>query len=244
MILEKNKLDLDYFLQFKYQVRSFLSLHPQLFFPLVDLKQNSRQLAVDNNTEIVIEGFPRSGNSFAVGAFRAAHSYPVSIATHLHAPAQIIVATRKNIPTLVVIRNPIDAVISLKALHLECNNKALKTKSSFCDFKVLLKSYINFYKTIAPYRDKYVLGYFDELTKDFSQIIIKINQHFNTDFKKFEHTKSNMKKVFERQGFHAGPSIQRQELKKILRTQIEQTKFKPLLAEATEVYQQFLSFSK
>ena len=228
----------------KYQVRSHLSLHPKLFFPLVNLKKNSCQLAINNETDIVIEGFPRSGNSFAVGAFRSAQSKPVNIATHLHAPAQIIVATRKNIPTLVVIRNPVDAVISLKALHIECNAKAVDTATSSYNFEILLKSYIDFYKTIAPYRNKYILCCFEEVVRDFSKTISKINQHFNTKFDNFEHTETNVQKVLEQQGFHAGPTVKRQQLKKLLYKEIERVKYQHLVSEAKQVYQKFQILNK
>ncbi len=230
--------------QLKYQLRCLLALYPNLFFPLVNLKRNSRQLAVKKKTEIVIEGFPRSGNSFAVGAFRSAQSQPVNIATHLHAPAQIILASHKNIPTLVVIRNPVDAVISLKALHMECNAVTKKTMNLSYDFKILLKSYIKFYKTIIPYKDKFVIGCFEEVTKDFSKIITKINQHFNTSFYSFKHTECNVQKVFEKQGFHSGPTLQRQELKKRLKKEIEQIEYQNLVTKAKQVYQDFKRLDK
>lgn len=230
--------------QFKYQLRSWFSLYPKLFFPLVNIRESSRKLAINQETEIVIEGFPRSGNSFAVGAFRSAQSQPVNIATHLHAPAQIILACRKNIPTLVVIRNPVDAVVSLKALCIECNTQTQEIIESSYDFKVLLKSYINFYKAIIPYRNRFIVGKFEETTKDFSKIVFKINHHFGTKFAKFEHTESNVRQVFDRQGFHAGPTLQRQELKRALTKEIEQAKYQSLISKAEEVYQQFLLLAK
>ena len=230
--------------QLKYQLRSWFSLYPKLFFPIVNMRENSRQLAINKETQIVIEGFPRSGNSFAVGAFRSAQSQPINIATHLHAPAQIILACRKNIPTLVVIRNPIDAVVSLKALHMECNSQTQEAIESSCNFSILLKSYINFYRTIISHKDKFVVGKFEETTKDFSKIITKINHHFDTKFSEFEHTESNVQQVFNQQGFHAGPTLQRQELKRELKKEIKQEKYQSLISEAEEVYQQFLLLAK
>ena len=71
--------------------------------------------AVTPDKLVVIEGFPRSGNSFARRAFIMAQdeTFDVTrIAHHLHVPAQVIRAARWRIPTLVLIRRPKDAVLS------------------------------------------------------------------------------------------------------------------------------------
>src|SRR2546427_7470725 len=55
-------------------------------------------------TDILIEGFPRSANSFSVAAFRLAQGPPVEVAHHTHAPANAIAAFRRHIPALILIR--------------------------------------------------------------------------------------------------------------------------------------------
>lgn len=221
----------------QYKVRSFLALHPELFFPLIQLKSTSRKLAVGKHTELVIEGFPRSANSFAVGAFKAAQLNPVSVATHLHAPAQIILAARKNIPTLVLIRRPTDAVVSLRSLDLEVNSSKPSRARNF-NVEHLLKNYIHFYTSIMPYKDKYVLGCFEEVTSNFGSVIKRINERYNTNFALFEHTEESMKKVFQGQGIHAAPSSKRQEIKAIVSQEIETSKAKALVSEAENIYNQ------
>ncbi len=69
---------------------------------------------VNRDTELVIEGFPRSGNSFAVIAMMLAQKNPLRIAHHFHVPAQIIYACRHKIPVLVILRKASDAIISQK----------------------------------------------------------------------------------------------------------------------------------
>src|SRR2546421_9409717 len=68
---------------------------------------------VSHDTELVIEGFPRTANTFTVFAFQMAQAAPVRVAHHLHAPAQVIFAARRGIPVLVLVRPPEDAVLSL-----------------------------------------------------------------------------------------------------------------------------------
>ena len=227
----------------KHECRSYLALYPKLFFPFVYLKKTSRELAVGDQTDIVIEGFPRSGNSFAVSAFRAAQFQPVSIAHHLHAPAQIILGSRKKIPTLVVIRKPADAVISLKALNIECHALSLAPCYSL-SLKQLLKHYILFYLNIFAYRNHYVLGVFDEVTNDFGAIIAKINQRFYTNFSIFEHSEPNVKRIFAQGGLHTGPTNKRNEIKVLLQKELDSKAMKPLVKKAEAIYQQYVQLSQ
>jgi len=83
-----------------------------------------------------------------------------------------------------LIRKPRDAVLSLlvRAPHISAEQA--------------LKDYIRFYRSIAPYRDKFVVGRFEEVTKDFDEVIRRVNAHFGTNFKPFEHTDENLQKVF------------------------------------------------
>jgi hypothetical protein len=164
----------------KHKARSFLSLYPELFFPLVKLKE-SKKLAVGKHTQIVIEGFPRSGNSFVVGAFEAAQPNPVVIAHHLHAPAQIIQAARQDIPTLVLAREPVGAVVSRLAMGLEVN-ELRGTQAFLPSLSQLLRTYIGFYTRILPYQDQYVLGLFEEVTRDLGTLIKKSTKSFKPIF--------------------------------------------------------------
>src|ERR671917_4320 len=93
--------------------RRYVGRRPFLFYNFYRLRPNYRDLLVDRRTQIVIEGIPRSGNTFAVVAFEQAQRESVRIAHHLHMPAQVMRAARWHIPTLVLMRKPADAVLSL-----------------------------------------------------------------------------------------------------------------------------------
>lgn len=236
--LEKN------FVKQKFVVRSFLSLYPNLFFPLVKLIGKQPNRAVEKDTEIVIEGFPRSANSFSIGAFEFAQRRPVRLASHLHAPAQIIRAVHLSIPTLVLIRKPVDAVISFKSLELEVSDtNSYISPGLSISLKNYLKFWISFYTRIKPYKDYYVIGLFDEVIQDFGLVIEKINSNFNTNFFIFEHTENNVKNIHAQQGFHSGPSKKRQYLKAILMKEVENDQIKSLIVKANAVYREFEIFA-
>src|SRR5918999_5771267 len=92
-----------------YEAQTIVAQQPLLALPLARLRGHG--VPFERDTEIVIEGFPRSANSFAVAAFARAQGRKPKIAHHVHAPAQVIAAARAGIPAIVLIRNPEEAVL-------------------------------------------------------------------------------------------------------------------------------------
>src|ERR687890_1128224 len=164
--------------------------HPTVYFRLYRLLRTRKDLtrAVTPDKQVVIEGFPRSGNSFARRAFIMAQDETFDktrIAHHLHVPAQVVRAAQWRIPTLVVIRRPRDAVLSFAAWDPISVDQALRY-------------YLSFYETAEKYRDAYVLGRFEEVTEDFGEVIRRINERFGTTFSEFRHDERYVDAVFAR----------------------------------------------
>jgi hypothetical protein len=109
----------------------------------------------------------------------------VNIAHHLHIPAQIIQAVQWNIPTLVLIRDPKNAVASMVLREPEMS--------------VLqgLKNYIFFYESISILQKGFVVAIFEDVIRDYSQIINSLNMRFSTNFQLFLHTNTSQNKVFD-----------------------------------------------
>src|ERR671921_138288 len=162
--------------------------HPAVYFSLYRMLRTNTARIVTPDTQLVIEGFPRSGNSFARRAFVSAQDESFDktrIAHHLHVPAQVVRAAQWQIPTLVVIRRPRDAVLSFAVRDPISVDQALRY-------------YLSFYETVEEYRDAYVLGRFEEVTEDFGQVIRRINERFGTTFSEFRHDERNVDAVFAR----------------------------------------------
>ena len=119
-------------------------------------------VVVTPTTDIVIEGYPRSGNYFAVAAFTIAH--------HTHAPANVIAGVEAGIPVLVLIRAPEDAVIGLVLIKP--------------DLTVVqaMRGYRRFYEPILPYRDRIVVSRSEDVDDGSEALIERINQRFGTSF--------------------------------------------------------------
>ena len=159
------------------------------------------------------------------------------IAHHLHVPAQVVRAAGWQIPTLVLIRVPRDAVLSLVIRDPISVDQALRY-------------YVSFYKTVEKYRDAYVLGLFEEVTEDFGQVINRLNDKFGTTFSLFRHDEENVRKVFAGMDTQARkkygeklserkvqrPSAVRERMKHEMEYDLENPKRKKLIAEAEAVY--------
>lgn len=217
--------------------------HPSVFFGLFRMLRTRKDFAergVAPDTRLVIEGFPRSGNSFARRAFIMAQGdtqIKNHIAHHLHVPAQVIRAARWQIPTLVLIRRPRDAVLSLAIRDPISVDQALRY-------------YLSFYEIVEKYRDAYVLGLFEEVTEDFGQVIKRINDKFGTTFSLFRHDEENVSKVFADMETHARkkygetlwerkvqrPSAARERMKHEIEYDLENPKRKQMIAKAETVY--------
>jgi hypothetical protein len=171
--------------RFEKWLQIYAGKHPAAFYSLYRLARKDQARVVTPDTQLVIEGFPRSANSFARVAFNRAQSERVRIANGLHVPAQVIRAARWRIPTLVLIRKPKDAVLSF----------AIRDPISV---EQALRYYLSFYESVEEYRDAYVLGRFDEVTENFGQVIRRINDKFGTTFAAFDHDERNVDEVFAR----------------------------------------------
>ena len=223
--------------RFEKWLQTHAGKHPAAFYGLYRLARKDGARVVTPETQLVIEGFPRSANSFARVAFNRAQSEKVRIDNGLHVPAQVIRAARWRIPTLVLIRKPKDAVLSF----------AVRDPISV---EMALGYYLSFYETIEAYRDAYVLGLFEEVTEDFGQVIRRINDRFGTSFSEFRHDERNTEGVFARiernsrkrfgetslQNKASLPFAAREKLKREVGYELENPKRRHLISRAESVY--------
>jgi len=223
--------------RFEKWLQTHAGRHPAAFYGLYRLARKDRARVVTPATELVIEGFPRSANSFARVAFNRAQKGAVRIATGLHVPAQVIRAARWKIPTLVLIRKPKDAVLSF----------AIRDPISVGQ---ALKYYLSFYETVEGYSDAYVLGTFGEVTEDFGRVIRRLNDRFGTTFSPFHHNERNVEAVLARvernskrkfgdahwENKASRPVAAREETKRELERELEGPEVRHLISRAESVF--------
>jgi hypothetical protein len=223
-------------------VRRYVGEHPFLFFNLYRLRPRYRHMLVNRRTQLVIEGFPRSGNTFAVVAFEQAQHERVRIAHHLHMPAQVMRAARWRIPTLVLARKPTDAVLSWVIREPEISTYEA------------MKHYVWFYEKVAGYRSAFVVASFDEMTQDYGAVLERVNSKFGTGFSLFDHSKDSVEGVFSRiEERHrarrdggldekriARPSAAKAGMKSALKKELQAPQIKEITARAEAIYKDFV----
>jgi hypothetical protein len=231
--------------RFEKWLQTHAGRHPAAFYGLHRLAGKDRARVVTPETQLVIEGFPRSANSFARVAFNRAQKGSVRIATGLHVPAQVIRAARWRIPTLVLIRNPKDAVLSF----------AIRDPISVGQ---ALKYYLSFYETVEGYGDAYVLGTFGEVTEDFGRVILRLNDKFGTSFSPFRHNERNVEAVLARvernskikfgdehwENKASRPVAAREEMKRELERELEAPEAGRLLLRAEAAYERLTASAR
>ncbi len=197
-----------------------------------------RLLAVRRDTQVVIEGYPRSANTFAYVAFAMAQPAPVRIAHHLHSVAQVRRGVRLGLPTIVLIREPREAILSL----------AIRREQG--DVQWAVDEYVDFYTAMTPLLERVVIADFHEVTNDFGSVIRRLNRRFGTAFEEFMHSDERVaacyQQIDEIERYHAGgevrathvarPSADRNELKRALAEQLQQSRLKLRVARADELY--------
>ncbi len=185
---------------------------------------------VGPHAELVLDGFQGSGNSFASEAFQRSQGRPVKLVHHLHSPAQIIEAVRMGLPTLVTIRQPADAVVSLVS------------RWPYISLPQALRSYVRFYRKIEPFAHGYVLSPFEQTTRHLDEAIRAVNHRFDTDFRLFEYSDENIARA---QRDPAELSSEEERAREAVKAQKAEALKAPecarLLAEAEALHQRLLA---
>jgi hypothetical protein len=181
----------------QYVARSLAVAQPRVF-RLVS-RSRAGEDRIDQHTQVVIDGFQRSGNTFAYTAFDLAQDGEVTIAHHSHSAGLIRLAAASRIPTIVTLRNPRDVVVSHAQYYPEIAPWAA------------LLSYVAFYQACRRVRSSVVVATFDDIIGDMGSVIRTTNERFGTDFRLFAHTEENVAECFRRIDHRAvtGPKADR-----------------------------------
>lgn len=193
---------------------------------------------VDSNTNICIEGFPRSANSFMVNAFKLWNPGK-QIAHHLHVSMQVHNSLQYNIPCIVLVRHPLDAISSLLIV-----DKSLS-------LRLAIQSYVSFYSNIEEVKNKVVVAEFSKVISEPGKIIESVNQLYQSNFFADTINDDHRKEIFlalekvhkqNKQPKHliAIPTKEKDILKQEVKKDILSH---PIYAKAVELYKSFQSVS-
>ena len=140
----------------------------QLKFENYGASRDERIVTAD--TELVVDGFQGSANSFAAAQFKRCQQSTVLFAHHMHSPTQIIHGVKRNIPVVVTIREPIGATVSLlrRWPHIDTGRA--------------IQSYAKFYEKLAPHLSRMIVSPFHLTISDLEQVFETVNRLHGTSF--------------------------------------------------------------
>ncbi len=221
--------------------RRFVWGHPHLCAPL---DRDPLLVAATEHMaeyEYWLDGYPRSGNTFAARALARCLPAGAKMRTHTHRASMIIDAIRHRKPGIFVIRPPREAALSW---------------SVFTGIPVgeLLSYYVDFHRVLLPYRDRMLVGPFKEVTGDFGQTIARFTEKFGVACQAFTHDEENVGRIFsdmendQRREHHGKvdettiwrPSAERDALKAKLSGEVDGNRYLlMLMREGEALYRQF-----
>lgn len=85
---------------------------PGLFAVATMVDPRLRPRRVSRSTDLVIEGFPRSANTYALVAFEHANGTAHRVSSHLHTPESVRRAVRLRLPVVLLVRDPAEVLVS------------------------------------------------------------------------------------------------------------------------------------
>lgn len=139
-------------------------------------------------TELVMDGFPSSGNSYSIAALRfacrAEGREEPAVAHHLHNPGQILDGVRRGLPVLLLVREPAAAVASLVS------------RWPYLGIGQGLRAWSAFHERLWPSTDRMVVADFDDVVGDFGAVTRRVNARFGSRFPVFEHTPENARAIY------------------------------------------------
>ena len=149
---------------------------PTLYYPFGVLRHVGNVFS--SEYDMYISGFPRSGNTFAVKAFQQSNP-GVALQSHRHNPAFVVQSVNTHKPGMVLMRNPVDSVISWSIFTRQ-------------PLRHTLAYYVDFHLVVRRHRDALFFVSFDSVIEDFGKVMKDFNDHWGTSYVPFDHTPENV----------------------------------------------------
>lgn len=149
------------------------------FWPRAYCAWNRRfpaRFVVDETTDLVIEGYEGSGNSFAREAVLFARP-GARVASHLHSAAHVRRALHLGVPVLILLRPPADAIASYVARFPDDHHELGQE----------LRRYERFYRAMLGMTDKVMFSRFEDTTSRLGDVLLSLNRRLRCHVPVFDH---------------------------------------------------------
>lgn len=120
---------------------------------------------VQKSTDLCIEGFPRSGNTYLENLIKKM-APSLNLVSHKHSSGHVKEALHLGVPIVIIVRDPADAVTS---------QFIWTSRGEGSDAPKIIKHYIQFYSYVELVKKQVILVDFSSLTENVSISLEKIN---------------------------------------------------------------------
>lgn len=160
-------------------IRNTFKSNPFLFWFWYKSYRSKNGLKINwfsDKTDFYFDGYPRSGNTYLLfllsGIYKNNH-----IVHHFHAIAPLKIALGKDLKSIIIIRNPADAISSnyLKTFEKSKLPESIDRELLF----TLTKDYTNYYRYVFKKLDQLMLIDFKKLITEPENTIILINRYLD-----------------------------------------------------------------
>jgi hypothetical protein len=150
----------------------FVMRTPALWWLYVSSRSVLRSNLVTPDVDLVVDGYPRSANSYVRVALERsqAERCGLRLSTHLHSPRAVLRAVRLQLPCMILLRDPRDAAASLVQLL-----PGLRLRSAF-------RIYERYYTPLLAHVDHVHVAAFADVVSDLRGELAKVNAKFETSF--------------------------------------------------------------
>ncbi|MEM7657136.1 MAG: hypothetical protein AAF399_13465 [Bacteroidota bacterium] len=221
------------------QARVFTRLQVGNLTPMV---VSRKDLLIQPETELVIEGFPRSANTFGVLLVEQHLEQNLHIAHHLHLAYQLEQGVQRGLPSVLLLRNPQDSIPSLLL-----RNAYLSPWLAFHWFR-------KFHEPLVAIKDQLLVWEFESLTQhparclqqlasDFPDLLLGEEESVQADqvFQQIDQLDRETKQQAgeELDLVRSRPNLRKAAAKAAIQTQLQNhPRYRALMEEALQMYQQ------
>lgn len=137
--------------------RGLVERWPVVHCAVARRRRGRNRRIVDRRTDLLVESFPRAGNTFLVAALRVA-APALSVASHLHHANHLRRARDLGVPSLTVLRHPLDSCTSLAIYEDRQPDEAL------------LRRWLAFHRAVADLPEVVVVR-FEDVVGDVAGVV-------------------------------------------------------------------------
>lgn len=149
-----------------------------LWFYLVRKRKGLEATFFQRDTDVYIDGYPRSGNTFIIYLINRVLP-ELNVIHHLHAVAPIKIALLLGIPTLIIVRDPMECISSKYLKHFSMRGIKFSPEINDKLLNEFISGYLNYYSFVLKNRKRISLICFSELIKSPHLVLNQIKNYLN-----------------------------------------------------------------